>query len=388
MSISKDEIDKILRKYQSRLKKQSGAPSPESYQPSSEFSREYIKFKKDAMPGTMGKYERLCNFSETIVKINPSKKDIGALEESIRIAHLNLTPTGAASFSLLFVFLIVLVALFSGVASFLVSGFTKFGGLIAAILVSLVAMLLIKPLTRYPINLATRWRLKASDQMVLCILYMVIYMRHTSNFENAIKFASEHVGNPLSLDLRKIFWDVETGKYPTLKESLESYLGYWRKHNLEFVNSMHLLESSLYEPSEDRRLSLLDKSLEVILEGTYDKMMKYAHDLQSPVTMLHMLGVILPILGLVIFPLIGAFMGGIKWYYIAIVYNIALPIIVYNVGVNLLAKRPGGYGETKLDIPTSKGVLFGAWFIFILFLIIGLLPFISHMISAGYDMVL
>jgi len=61
---------------------------------------------------------------------------------------------------------------------------------------------------------------------------------------------------------------------------------------------------------------------------------------------------------------------------------------VYNVGISLLAKRPGGYGETKLAIPTSKGVLFSAWFIFILFLIIGLLPFIMHAVSPDYDLVL
>ena len=69
------------------------------------------------------------------------------------------------------------------------------------------------------------------------------------------------------------------------------------------------IESSLYEPGEDRRVELLDKSLETILNGTYDKMLHFAHELQSPVTILYMLGVILPILGLVIFPLIGSFLG-------------------------------------------------------------------------------
>ena len=212
MPISRDEIDKILKKYQSKLNKRIGPSGLENYKPSSEFSREYVKFKEEAMPGNLSKYEKLCNFSETIVRIKPSSKDLEKLNESIRVAHLNISPTGAASFSLLFVFLIVIVALFSGVASFLVSGSAEYGGLIVGVLVSLIAMLLIKPITRYPINLATKWRLRASDQMVLCVLYMVIYMRHTSNFENAIKFAAEHVGDPLSLDLRKIFWDAETGK--------------------------------------------------------------------------------------------------------------------------------------------------------------------------------
>jgi hypothetical protein len=35
------------------------------------------------------------------------------------------------------------------------------------------------------------WRLKASSQMVPAILYIVIYMKHTSNFEKAVAFAAE-----------------------------------------------------------------------------------------------------------------------------------------------------------------------------------------------------
>ena len=82
--------------------------------------------------------------------------------------------------------------------------------------------------------MAAKWRLKASNQMVLCILYIVMYMRHTSNLEHAVKFASDHVGNPLALDLKKVFWDIETGKYSNIKESLDSYLAKWRLYNLEF----------------------------------------------------------------------------------------------------------------------------------------------------------
>ena len=72
---------------------------------------------------------------------------------------------------------------------------------------------------------------------------------------------------------------------------------------MEFIESMHLIEASLYEASEGRRLDSLDKSLSVILEETYEKMLHYAHNLKGPLTALHMLGIILPILGLVILPL-------------------------------------------------------------------------------------
>jgi len=210
-------------------------------------------------------------------------------------------------------------------------------------------------------------------------------MRHTSNLENAIKFAADHISDPLSLDLKKVFWDIETGKFSTLKDSLENYLAKWREYNLEFVNSFHLVESSLYESNEDRRLELLDKSLKVILDGTYERMLHYAQDLKNPITMLHMLGVILPILGLVIFPLIGAFIPGVKWYYLAAVYNVFLPIIVYNSGVNILSKRPGSYGEMNADISRKKGAFIFSIILFVLLFLIGISPFLIHAINPTFD---
>jgi len=151
------------------------------------------------------------------------------------------------------------------------------------------------------------------------------------------------------LALKKVLWDIETEKYSSLKESLDNYLEGWRKWNLEFVESMHLIESSLMEGSEGRRLDLLDKSLDVILEETYEKMLHYAQNLKSPITTLHMLGIILPILGLVILPLVVNFMGNVKWYYLAAFYNIALPIGVYYLGRTILAQRPTGYGDTDIS---------------------------------------
>ena len=52
-----------------------------------------------------------------------------------------------------------------------------------------------------------------------------------------------------------------------------------------------------------------------MIEGTYEKMLHFAHNVKSPITVLHMLGVILPILGLIIpginqFPSIFTIIGG------------------------------------------------------------------------------
>jgi hypothetical protein len=257
------EIDEILSKYKAKLKGKIDKQYFEDYEPSEDFSREYEVFRKESISRGVSIYEKLCNISEAIIRIKPSKKDYNKLRESIGIAHLRINPEGSMSFSALIIAFLVLLCLLFGFFFYYIdpkSLIPLFFGLLI-----LISLLLFKPLANLPNYLASRWRLRVSNQMVVCILYIVVYMRHTSNLEHGIKFAADHIGTPLSLDLRKIFWDIEVGKYSTIKESLDSYLEIWRKYNLEFVDSFHLIESSLYEPSDSRRLDLLDKSLNSLL---------------------------------------------------------------------------------------------------------------------------
>jgi hypothetical protein len=344
------EIEDIIQKYKKRLSEELG----ENKQGSANFeltsskvtSREYEEFKQDILPPHFGWYEKACNWSEKIVKIKPDAKKAEALEEAIKTAHLNITPTGTTSLSIIAPLIIILTSI---LLSFLIPAIQGNGPsyffIICFLLFGLCVMI---PLQKLPVFLANSWRMSASNQMVLCVFYIVTYMRHTSNLELAIEFASNHLTGPLALDLKKVLWDIETEKYSTLKESLDNYIETWRKWNLEFIEAIHLIESSLFEGSNVRRLDLLDKSLDVILEETYEKMLHYAQNLKAPITTLHMLGIILPILGLVILPLVVNFMGNVKWYYIAMFYNFFLPIGVYYLGRTILAQRPTGYGETDI----------------------------------------
>ena len=217
---------------------------------------------------------------------------------------------------------------------------------------------------------------------------MVVYMRHTSNLERAIHFASQHLQPPLSLDLKKIFWNVETGKYSTIKDALDAYLETWRENNLEFVEAIHLIESSLYEPIESRRIKTLEKALEVILDGVYEKMLHYTHDVKSPITNIYMLGIVLPTLGLALLPLASTLLqGAIKWYHVALLFNILVPFLVFYMTNNVLSKRPGGFGETELlernpkykNYKSKKPYAIAA-LIALPFLLLGLLPLILHYI--------
>ncbi len=392
---------KILEKYGKKIESQV-SDSIMNKPSTSLFTRQYEIFRREALTYTETFYERACAFSEKLIKIDPKREQRVKLEEAIKISHLRLTPAGAMSFATLAMFSLIIFGFLFGVISWLILG--KPSVLLALIFISM-GLLILKPLSNYPLHLASRWRLRASNQMVLCILYIVMYMRHTPNLELAVKFAAEHVGPPLSLDLRKVVWDVETNKYPDIVHSLDVYLESWKKWNLEFVEAFNLIKSSLYEPNEKKRRILLEKALEVILEGTYENMLHYAQDVKSPITMLHMLGVILPILGLIILPLVGSFLG-VKWYHLALLYNLILPFVVYYFGYTILSKRPVGYSQSSIlqenEIYKEKRMLvlgkgenkvlihpkYVAIFFFFLFLMFGFSPLIWHTIDPNFDIAL
>ncbi|RME52682.1 hypothetical protein D6783_04075 [Candidatus Woesearchaeota archaeon] len=388
----------LQKKYGSELRK---ALHEEQAQEGFLSTKDYEAFKAAYTPRHHTIYEQGCKIAEKLLHLKPDKNKRKSIQEAINTCHLTITPEGATSFAilapLLFVFLTTILTF---ITPLLVWGSASIFFIIVAVI---AALLMMYGLMNLPFILADSWRSKASNQMVLCIFYIVTYMRHTSNLERAIDFAGEHLGPPLALDMKKIIWDVETEHYSSIKESLDAYLLKWRNTNLEFVESMHLIESSLAESSEDRRLNALDKALKVMLDETYERMLHYAHGLKGPITTLHMLGIILPILGLVILPLIVSFIPEVRWWHLMTLYNIVLPILVFLLAKEILSKRPSGYGGSSTNIndpsfqrmirvaigkkPLQTSPLFTSVLLFLFFFFIGTTPLLLHALNPTGDVI-
>lgn len=372
-------VDEILKKYGEKIENQIDTTPTNN----ENYSREYKTFKKEMLPETT-KYEKWCKSLGNIVKIKLAKKDQEKIQANLDTAHLDIEPGQVMSLSLFSMLITFFAGLLLTIAIYLI---TNTFPILFIFLVLIASMFLFYYFYSMPARLANKWRLKASSQMVPCILYIVVYMRHTSNLERAIRFASQHLQLPLSLDFKKIFWDTETGKYSTIKESLDAYLETWRGHSLEFIESFHLIESSLFEPSNDRRIATLERSLQVILDGVYEKMLKYSRTIRSPLTNLYMLGIILPTLGLALLPLASTLLNSettlFSWYHIMVLFNLIIPFLVFYMTTEILLKRPGGHGEASvLELNPlypkyrSKKPYFKAFAICLPLLILGILPFI------------
>ncbi|MEK6883327.1 MAG: hypothetical protein AABY22_27110, partial [Nanoarchaeota archaeon] len=372
---TKDVLEKYKRKIEEEIKSNSSGE---------EFSKEYSEFRRETIP-EFTKYERWCNSLGGVISLRVSEKDQMKIGRFLEIAHLNTTPSQALSlavFSFLGVFFFTLLLSVALYFIFPEIDLLQLG--LIFVLGLVVSVFIYYFIVGMPERLSMRWRLKASSQMVPAILYVVVYMRHTSNLERAIRFAAEHLQPPLSLDFRKVFYNVQVGKYSTIKESLDNYLETWRDYSPEFVEAFHLIESSLFEPSEERRVVILEKALQTVLDGVYERMLKFTHDVRSPLTNVYMLGVVLPTLGLALLPLASTLLKGfLQWYHVFILFNLIIPFLVFYMTNKVLLQRPGGYGETDL---LELNPLYGRYkdnsayviaFIFMLpLIIIGLLPLI------------
>ena len=379
MPSDKTSVDDILRKYGSKIESQIKTDAVSS----SGYSREYQTFKNEMSP-EITRYEKLCRSLGSVVHINVSKKDEEKITKQIEVAHLNVEPWQVLTLSVMVFLGVFLFGLLISGAVVLISGNLNSFPFLFFFLVTVLSLFLFYFFNGYPQRLANQWRLKASSQMVPAILYMVVYMRHTPNLEKAVAFAAQHLQYPLSLDFRKVFYDVEVGRFSTIKESLDNYLENWRTENTEFIESFHLIESSLFEPDNGRRILLLEKALQVILDGVYDKMLRFTHDVRSPLTNVYMLGVVLPTLGLALLPLASAMVGDfIKWYHIIILFNMIIPFFVFYLTDKILYQRPGGYGESGLlernplyPHYASNEPYFTSAIVVLPFLLLGLLPLI------------
>ncbi|MFA5071415.1 MAG: hypothetical protein WC511_03560 [Candidatus Pacearchaeota archaeon] len=375
-------VDEILRKHAAKIEQNIKTSEVENVN----FSQSYTKFKEEMSP-ELSRYEKWCNSLGNIIKLKVSSKDEEKVKRDLEIAHLDLEPWQPVSFSIMVFIAVFFVGLIFSVAITLFSGDAANFPLLFFVLIMFVALFLFYFVSNYPTRLANKWRLKASSQMVPAILYIVVYMRHTPNLEKAISFASQHLQYPLALDFKKIFYNVQIGKFSTIKESLDNYLMVWRDYSVEFIESFHLIESSLFEPDNAKRIQTLEKALQVVLDGVYDKMLKFTHEVKSPLTNVYMLGVVLPTLALALLPLASAMVGDyLKWYHVFILFNLIVPFFVFFLTDKIMFLRPGGHGETGLLernplYPTykSKKPFYKAFWICLPLILIGLLPLIFQL---------
>ena len=195
-------------------------------------------------------------------------------------------------------------------------------------------------LGNYPKIYADVYRIKALGAMPEVISNMAMSLKLVPNLEGAVEFAAKNTRGQMGKEFRKMTWDTYMRVYKSSDDALAKFADKWKRWNEDFARSIYLLKGSLLEKNESRRLDDIDRSVEVILDGTVDKMEKFARSLNMPTLSLYFMGMILPLIMIAVLPTLSYIGTNIGARTLFIAYNLLLPLVIFAWSRNILSKRP------------------------------------------------
>ena len=171
--------------------------------PSSEYFKRFVKTKKVKL----SLFEKACGASYKIFKVSCPRSLKKKLKNPIFLSGLKVNEDEVFSLT---------------ITSFLFSFFVFLG--ISLLDFPSLAILLIFPpfiaynIFTYPIFYSEVIRIRAGNETVSIILYIVTYLSLNPVYEKAVEFAASRCHGPLGNDLKKVIWDLRSGKYSNIKE--------------------------------------------------------------------------------------------------------------------------------------------------------------------------
>lgn len=285
-------------------------------------------------------YEKVCNF---FGRINiPLTKDMKEkFEDEINFCHLRVTPTGVFSTAVILP-IILFVTVF-----FLFYLLSILSSIMVMILVALSTVVFYY-LFLYTNFQARYFRAKAAAEMSLAVIYMAISLKINASLEMAVAFAAQNLFGPLGLDLKKILWDLETGGLLSVIDGLNGLSKKWKSESDEFVNAVSLLMASINQTPEmmDRDIK---EAVMVMTDGTKFRMRRYALEMRSPLKILNAFGILLPMLGLIFFPVMIIFVPEVaKPELIIFSYIVLLPSLIYLFLRQYFFSKPYSYHQVEM----------------------------------------
>ena len=296
----------------------------------------YNKFV-EAYKTKFSTFEKLCKISNRILKVRAPDFVRKKLEDPIYMSDLKATPDEVWSLT---------------ITSFLAS-LIIFLGIALIDLPESIIFLIFPPfiafnVLSYPGFYSEVVRVRAGNETVSIILYMVTYLSLNPVYEKSVQFAAARCHGPLGNDLKKAVWDVNVGEFTTIRDALTTYSKKWTLWNEEFVNSLIMLQLLEIQTNPEGRDEVLKRATEKIMTSTCYKMEDYAYKLKKPSMVLMLFGIFMPLIGLVMFPLISVFLTStISPLYIGIGYTVLLPFFMWWFLYRMISKRPATYSHSE-----------------------------------------
>ncbi len=179
--------------------------------------------------------------------------------------------------------------------------------------------------------------------------YIVMSMKLVSNMERAITFAAENSTRPLANDLKKLIWDIHIRTYSSIDDALIAFANQWGKNSEYFKRSLHLVKSSVNEPDEAQRIITLNKSLDIVLEGTKTMMDSFSARLRTPTYVLYSIFILIPLALVALIPAVSIVGVRIDTVTLVLIYDIILPLATFFYSEYILLQRPATFAPPHIS---------------------------------------
>lgn len=343
----KEEINNILNKLDKDIER-----PPYNNSSGNTYSKRYQKYKEaEEHAREKNRYEKYCQKSASLLNLSGGDKTHDKLTPPIKLLDWQVTPGMVMSAA-------VMTGFIAFIGFFLLFTINALLGFFIPNSIMMFLMLFVFGaayyIYQYPVFQAKNKVINSSGEIILAILYMVVFLRKTPNLEGAVRFAATNLDGPIAKDLKLILWNLEIGEYNHIDEAIEEYMRRWKRYNDDFLESLNIIKSSMNEPNPERREEMLESAIQTILDGTREDMKHYAQSLKTPVMILNAMGAMLPVLGMIMLPLISVFMGGaITPLHLILLFNILLPTFLFWFMQRVLSSRP----PTVNSEPTDESIL-------------------------------
>ncbi|MEM5855252.1 MAG: hypothetical protein QW472_02945 [Candidatus Aenigmatarchaeota archaeon] len=307
-----------------------------------EIYKEMEKEKKKSI------YEFFCDFSYRILRIRFNEKRMKEEERVIKFSMLKIQPTSNISAAIIFF-------IFTSLTTFLIS---LIFGLSYFFYFLFMICFFTFSIYYYPYLKVKIVRAQASSEMVHCITYMVISLSQLPNLENAVILAYKNLRGPIKKDLGKVLSDFVSQKIFNFEDGLNEVVEKWYTEAKEFSEALKLLIAYSKNPYQGEKL--LDEATNLVVDESYQRMEKYARELKLPTTAIMVLGLILPIIGLTLIPLLTIFLPELlNIIGVFFIYDIFLPTIILILVMFVVNGRPLVTSPIELDKPILTFECFG-----------------------------
>lgn len=271
------------------------------------------------------------------------------LLDAIDISGFELEPWQTHIFSYaggLFLFLL-LVSL--DIIIFNISTYERNSITFAAVFTVIVPLAAMIYLSEYPKIHAKFLKIHTLGDIPEVQSYIVMSMKLVPNMERAILFAANNSFRPLARDLKKLIWDIHIRAYSNIDDALIGFANQWGKNSEYFKRSLHLMKSSSSEPDEAQRIMTLNKSLDIVLEGTKTMMDAFAVKLKTPTYVLYSIFILIPLAIIALIPAVSIVGIRIDTVTLIFIYDIILPLFTFFYSEFILLQRPATFSPPNIS---------------------------------------